>query len=95
MSTTTWDSQAARDNWAGLLATVARGDESIVITRQGEPVAALLDYAAFVALEEELEDLRAGQRAAAILADLDAGRTTARPWAEIRQEWIAEGLLDG
>lgn len=95
MSITTLDSQVARDNFAGLLATVAKGDESIVITDQGEPVAALVDYAAFVALAEELDDLKAAQRAAAILADLDAGRTDARPWAEIRAEWIAEGLLDG
>lgn len=95
MSITTLDSQVARDNFAGLLATVAKGDESIVITDQGEPVAALVDYAAFVALAGELDDMQAAQRAAAVLADLDAGRTDARPWAEIQAEWIAEGLLDG
>jgi len=95
MTITTLDSQVARDNFAGLLATVAKGDESIVITDQGEPVAALVDYAAFVALAEELDDMQAAQRAAAVLADLDAGRTDARPWAEIQAEWIAEGLLDG
>ncbi len=94
MTITTLDSQVARDNFAGLLATVAKGDESIVITDQGEPVAALVDYAAFVALAEELDDLQAAQRAAAILADIDAGRTTTRPWEEIRREWVAEGLLD-
>jgi prevent-host-death family protein len=94
MSTTTWDSQAARDNWAGLLATVASGDQSIVITRQGEPVAALLDYAAFVALEEELDDLRAGQRAFAILEEIRAGRRETRPWDQVKAELIAEGLLD-
>ncbi len=95
MSTTTWDSQSAGDNFAGLLAAVAKGDESIVITHQGEPVAALVDYAAFVALAEELDDWKAAQRAAAILAEIDAGRRETRPWAEIRAEWIAEGLLDG
>lgn len=95
MTITTLDSQVARDNFAGLLATVAKGDESIVITDQGEPVAALVDYAAFVALAEELDDMQAAQRAAAVLADLDAGRTDTRPWAEIQAEWIAEGLLDG
>jgi prevent-host-death family protein len=94
MGTMTWDSQAAHDNWAGLLATVARGDQSIVITRQGEPVAVLLDYAAFVALEEELDDLRAGQRAAAILEEIRAGRRETRPWDEVRAELITEGLLD-
>lgn len=95
MTITTLDSQIARDNFAGLLATVAKGDESIVITQHGEPVAALVDYAAFMALAEELDDMQTAQRAAAILDDLDAGRTDARPWAEIRAEWIAEGLLDG
>ncbi len=94
MSTTSWDSQAARDNWTSLLATVAGGDQSIVITRQGKPVAALLDYAAFVALEEELDDLRAGQRAAAILDDIRAGQRETRPWDEVKAELIADGLLD-
>lgn len=95
MTITTLDSQIARDNFAGLLATVAKGDESIVITQHGEPVAALVDYAAFVALAEELDDMQTAQRAAAILADLDAGRTDARPWADIKVKWIAEGRLDG
>lgn len=94
MSTTTWDSQAARDNWAGLLATVAQGEQSIVITRQGKPVAALVDYAAFVVLEDELNDLRAGQRAAALLDDIRAGRRETRPWDEVKAELIADGLLD-
>lgn len=95
MTITTLDSQIARDNFAGLLATVAKGDASVVITEDGEPVAALVDYAAFVALAEDLDDMQTAQRAAAILADLDAGRTDARPWAEIRTEWIAEGVIDG
>ena len=95
MTITTLDSQIARDNFAGLLATVAKGDESIVITQHGEPVAALVDYAAFVALEDELDDLQAAQRAAAILEDIRAGRTTTVPWEKVKAELIAEGLLDG
>ena len=61
MTITTLDSQAAQDNWSGLLATVASSDESIVITLQGEPMAVLVGYATFLAIEEQLNVLRAGR----------------------------------
>ena len=95
MTITTLDSQAARENWGVLLAMVAKGDKSIVITEDGEPVAALVDYTAFMALAEELDDLQATQRAATILEDIRTGRTATVPWEDVKADLIAEGLLDG
>lgn len=71
MTITTLDSQAAQDNWNGLLDTVASSDESIVITLQSEPVAVLVDYSTFLAIEERLNVLRAGRPADAgpVIAD--------------------------
>jgi len=70
MTITTLDSQAAQDNWNGLLDTVASSDESIVITLQGEPMAVLVDYAMFMAIEERLNVLRAGRPdAGPVIAD--------------------------
>lgn len=98
MNATTLDSQAVRENWAGLLQQVATGVENVVITSNGQPVAALIDYAVYQALQEELEDLQADLAAApriqAAITEWERDPTTARPWAEIRAEWVAEGVLD-
>ena len=65
----------------------------MVITRQGEPVLVIIDYADYLAIVDALDDARLARRAAEVLADLKAGRTDARPWAEIRREWVVEGVL--
>lgn len=88
MTITMLDNQIARATFVSLLAKVARATRASPSRRRAS-------WWPFVALTEELDDLQAAQRAAAILTDLDAGRTDARPWAEIQAEWIAEGLLDG
>lgn len=92
MTVTTLDSSEVRNKWAKLLETTAAGEADVVITRSGEPMTVMIRYEDYLAIQDELEDARLARRAAAVLADLDAGKTDARPWSEIRAEWIAEGV---
>lgn len=92
MTVTTLESTEARAKWAKLLETTATGEADVVITRSGEPMTVMIRYEDYLAVLDELEDARLARRAAAVLADLDAGKTDTRPWEEIRAEWIAEGV---
>ena len=92
MSVTTLESTEARDKWAELLKATAAGEAAVVTTRSGEPVTVMIRYEDYLAVSDELEDARLARRAAAVLADLDAGKADARPWEGIRAEWIAEGV---
>ena len=92
MTVTTLESNEVRDKWTKLLETTAAGEADLVITRSGEPMTVMIRYEDYLAVQEELEDARLARRAAAVLADLESGKTTARPWSEIRAEWIAEGV---
>lgn len=94
MNVATMDSNHARANWRKLLDTAGAG-EDIVVTRFGEPVVAVIDYDDYVAILDELDDLRAARRADAILDALEAGRTDTVPWEDVKAAMIAEGLLDG
>ena len=63
MTVATIDSNAARAQWRSLLDTAGEGKADIVITRYGQPVATVIDYEDWVALQEELDDLRSARRA--------------------------------
>lgn len=67
MDVQTWDSRQASENWRDLLDMASGGKADVVITRHGKPAAALLDYADYLALHEELEELRFARRAQAAL----------------------------
>jgi prevent-host-death family protein len=95
MTVTTLEGAEARTKWAKLLETAAAGEADIVITRAGEPLTVMIRYEDYLAVLDELEDARLARRAAAVLADLEAGKTDTRPWTEIRAEWIAEGVESG
>lgn len=94
MTITTWDSQTAHENWRELLDSATYGGSDIVITRHGQPAAALIAYADYLALQEELDELRAARRADATVAAWRADPAIARPWDEVEADLIAEGLLD-
>lgn len=94
MTITTLDSNAARARWRTLLDDAATGETDVVITRYGKPVTVMIDYDDWVALQDELGDLRAARRANLIYQEYLRDPSTARPWADIRAELIAEGLLD-
>lgn len=46
----------ARENLVELIATSQRTDEHVVLTRQGKPVAVLLDHALFERLMDDAEE---------------------------------------
>ena len=54
MTVTTWDSRAARENWRRLLDTVTSGRSDIVITRYGQPAAALISYEDYIVLQRKV-----------------------------------------
>lgn len=94
MTIATWDSNDARIKWREVVDTAAAGVADVVITRYGKPVVAVIDYEDFIALQEELDDLRAARRADAAFDEYSRDPSIARSWAEVRDELIAEGKLD-
>ena len=89
------DSNQARTRWRDVLDTVAAGASDIVIERYGKPVAVVIAYRDFVALQDELDDLRAARRAEAVYEEWKSDQSSARPYADFRAEMVAEGKLDG
>ena len=94
MEIATMDSNSARAKWRDMLDSASAG-EDVVITRYGKPITAMISYEDYVALVDELDDLRSAKRAKSIIADLEAGRTTSRSLDEVEADLRAEGLLDG
>jgi prevent-host-death family protein len=94
MTVTTWDSRAARENWRKLLDSATSGHSDIVITRHGQPAAALIAYEDYLALQEELDELRAARHAETIVTAWRADPSIARPWGEVEAELVIGGLLD-
>lgn len=94
MTVSTWDSNDARIKWREVVDTAAAGVADVVITRYGKPVVAVIDYEDFLALQEELDDLRAARRADAAFERYLHDPSTATPWDKVRDELIAEGKLD-
>jgi len=88
------DSNRARAKWRDILDAATAGDSDVVIERYGKPVVAVIAYGDFVALQDELADLRAARRAAAIYEEWKREPSSARPYAEFRAELVAEGQLD-
>lgn len=56
MSDNVMSSNAARSDWGNVVNKVMSG-ETILIVRYNKPVAAIIPYEDFVALQEQLEDL--------------------------------------
>jgi prevent-host-death family protein len=94
MNQTILSSREARTRWRDVLDAVNQGKTDVVIERYGKPVAAVISYQDYEALLEELEDLRDGRYAVAAYEEWLRDPSTARPYEEIRDELIAEGLLD-
>lgn len=94
MPTKTSGSNVARDNWREMLDTAMTSDDNAVITRYGKPVAAMVAYEDFLALQEALADIHMERRAVAAYQEWKEDPSTASPWEEFEAELIAEGLLD-
>jgi prevent-host-death family protein len=90
---TTLDSNEARSRWREVLDAGAKKLD-VVITRYGKPVSVVIDYEDYAALQEELDELRAGQRAQAELDKWLKDPSIATPWDDFKAELAAKGVLD-
>ncbi len=94
MTTTVVASRDARTQWRDILDSVYSGANDVVIERYGKPVAALISYEDFEALQGYLDDIRLGREASKRLDEWEKDPASARPYREFREELIGEGYLD-
>jgi prevent-host-death family protein len=94
MTVTVFGSREARAKWRDLLDTALAGTGDVIIERSGRPVAALISYADYMALAEELDDLRAARRAQQEYEEYLRDPSAARPWEEIEAELDAKWGID-
>jgi PHD/YefM family antitoxin component YafN of YafNO toxin-antitoxin module len=87
------DSNRARAQWRDVLDMATTGAADVVIERYGKPVATVIAYDDYIAMQDELDELRAARRAAAIYEEWTRDRSIARPYTEFRAGLIAEGIL--
>ena len=87
------NSEDARTRWRDILDAAGMGQD-VVIARYGKPMAAVIPIADYEALLDELEDLRAARRAQAALEAWREDRSRGRAYSAVREELVAEGLLD-
>jgi prevent-host-death family protein len=92
MTIITVDSREARTQWRTILDAARAND--IVITRYGKPVATMIDYEDWLAVQEELDELRAARRAVEAVEVWEKDPSTAKPLSVFKAELVAEGLLD-
>jgi|ADGO01.1.fsa_nt_gi prevent-host-death family protein len=78
-------SDAVRVAWRDVLDDVADGDD-ILVERYNKPVAAVIAYEDYIALQEELEELRAARRAQAALEAWRKDPSLSRPWEEVKAQ---------
>lgn len=94
MTVRVYDSNRARSQWRDVLDEASTGDTDVVVERYGKRVAVVIAYADYEALQDELDDLRAARRAAAIYEQWKRDPSSARSYPEIRAELVAEGKLN-
>lgn len=95
MSVTTIGSRAARQKWRDLLDAAYDGTTDTVIERNGKPIAVLIPYDDYVAIQEALEDWRAARRVAETYEVLRENPELGRSYAEIRASLADEEAGDG
>lgn len=87
------DANQARSKWRDIMDAAQSGQADTVIERYGKPLAVVIPYQDYMALQEELEDLRLGRLAQTEFEAWEKDPSTGRPWEEIKAEMIEEGLL--
>jgi prevent-host-death family protein len=81
---TTIGSREARQKWRDLLDAAYRGIGDTVIERNGKPIAVLIPYEDYLAIEEALDDIRAARRAIRSYEAEKKKPGQGRPYSEIR-----------
>jgi antitoxin (DNA-binding transcriptional repressor) of toxin-antitoxin stability system len=87
--TQAYKSDAARMHLRRILEAARAGEDSI-IEHYDTPTAAVIPYQDYLALQDELDDLRAGRRAQTAYEAWQRNPRTGRPWAEVRAELAPE-----
>lgn len=85
-ATTTIGSREARQKWRDLLDVAYRGMADTVIERSGKPIAVLIPYEDYLAIEEALDHIRAARRAAKTYEALQKRPDPGRPYSQIRAD---------
>jgi prevent-host-death family protein len=85
--------EEVRREWRAVVDSVVAG-EDVIVERYSRPTVAVIPYADYEAILEELEDLRAARRADAIRDAWLSGQVKGIPWEEAKAELRANGLLD-
>jgi hypothetical protein len=85
-------SEAVRVGWRDVLDDVIAGTD-VLVERYNKPVAAVIPYEVYLALQEEIEDLRLGLRAQTALDEYNRDPSLGRSWEEIKAEWHAKDAL--
>ncbi|MFO7540842.1 MAG: type II toxin-antitoxin system Phd/YefM family antitoxin [Chloroflexota bacterium] len=86
MAVKTVDSRQARNNWREMLDTVMAEDIDIVVTRYNKPVITMLSYEDYVAIQEQLIEVRRERHAQqkteneALATMIASERVLARDW---------------
>lgn len=93
MSLTIIKSRQARQEWRDMLDKVQTG-EDVIIERNGKRVAAVIPAGDYELIQEELEDLRIARRAGVAYEAWKKNPDTGKPYKEIRDQLVDEGLLD-
>jgi prevent-host-death family protein len=82
-------SDEARTRWRHIMDAATAG-EDVVVERYGKPTVAVIPYADYLELLDQLEDLRATRQARSALAEWRRDPTVARPWSEVETELLAD-----
>ncbi|MFC2037127.1 hypothetical protein ACFLYD_04035 [Chloroflexota bacterium] len=94
MSVAVFNSNRARAQWRDILDVATAGISDVVIERYGKRVVAVIAYDDYVAVQDELDELRAARRVEAIYEEWKRDPSIARPYTEFRAELVAEGVLN-
>lgn len=94
MTVQTLKSDTARTHWRRII-DAAKAGQDTVIEHYDTPTAAVIPYEDFIALQDELDDLRAERRALAAYEAWERDLSTGRDWEEVKAEWQRNGALDG
>ena len=86
-------SDAVRVAWRDVLDDVVAGTD-VLVERYNKPVVAVIPYEDYIALQEELEDLRLGRCAQVALEAWKRDPSLARPWREIKAELDARDAAE-
>jgi prevent-host-death family protein len=86
-------SNQARSQWRDILDQAQAGELDLVVERYGKPIAAVIAYDDFVALQDELDDLRAARRAGMAYEEWKREPDRGVSYETFRADLVAEGLL--